>query len=254
MKIITWNVNGLRAVWKKNFLEFVAAESPDLLCIQESKLQADQLTDEMKCLLGYRDSWFHHAEKKGYSGVGTWAKTLPLSTSSGIGIDRFDSEGRVLVHTYPDFTLLNIYFPNGQMSDDRLAYKLDFYEALQQYCNNLRATGHSIIVCGDVNTAHQPMDLKNDKANEKTSGFLPIEREWIDRFIADGYTDVFRYLYPDKVQYSWWSYRFSARERNTGWRIDYFFVSDDLLPRIKDCRILDDVQGSDHCPVLLELE
>lgn len=253
MKIYSWNVNGLRAIIKKNFKQWIQDENPDILCIQETKLQDAQLDDEMRNILDY-SSYFSFAEKKGYSGVATYTKEKPISVKHGIGIERFDSEGRILITEFQEFTLLNVYFPNGQMSEERLKYKMEFYDAILEYCNNLVNQGKKILMCGDYNTAHTEMDIKNAKANEKTSGFLPMERAWIDKFIANGYTDTFRFINPEKVQYSWWSYRFSARERNTGWRIDYHFVSNNLKDSVKDAKILTDIIGSDHCPIMVEME
>ncbi|WP_138207614.1 exodeoxyribonuclease III [Haloimpatiens lingqiaonensis] len=252
MKIYSWNVNGLRAIMKKNFLEFVKEYNPDILCIQETKLQEKDLNDNLKDIEGYY-SYFSFAEKKGYSGVATYTKNQPISVKHGIGIDEFDSEGRILITEFQEFTLLNIYFPNGQMNEERLDYKMRFYDAILDYCNKEVSNGKKLIICGDYNTAHTPMDIKNAKANEKTSGFLPMERAWIDKFISNGYTDSFRYLNPEEVKYSWWSYRFKARERNTGWRIDYHFVSNNLLNNIKNAEILNEVMGSDHCPITIEL-
>lgn len=253
MKIYSWNVNGLRAAAKKDFLPWVKAEQPDILCIQETKLQEEQLDEQLRNIDGYTAN-FSFAEKKGYSGVATYTKIKPLSVSHGIGIEAFDNEGRILINEFEEFTLLNIYFPNGQMNEERLKYKLSFYDALLDYCNNLVSEGKRLVICGDYNTAHREIDIKNAKANEKTSGFLPIERAWMDKLIANGYTDTYRYLNPEKIEYSWWSYMFKARERNTGWRIDYHFVSNNLLERIKAVDILTQVYGSDHCPIMLELD
>ncbi len=253
MRIYSWNVNGIRAVFKKDFLDWVHSEEPDILCLQETKIQEDQLTDDMINIDGYY-SYFSFAEKKGYSGVAVYTKEKPLSVEHGIGIQEFDSEGRILILEYPKFVLLNIYFPNGQRDDIRLNYKLDFSDAMLEHCNKLREKGKNIIMCGDYNTAHREIDLKNPKENEDRSGFLPIEREWIDKLISNGYIDTFRYFYPDRVKYSWWTYRFKARERGVGWRIDYHFVSDDLIKDVKDADIMDEVMGSDHCPVVLVLK
>lgn len=253
MKILSWNVNGLRAVQKKGFTDWVLTEKPDILCIQETKLQEEQLTEELKNIEGY-DSHFSHASRKGYSGVAIYTKIRPLSTSYGIGIDEFDTEGRIIQMEFPEFILLNIYFPNGQMNEERLEYKLHFHEALLEHCLSLQSQKKNLIICGDYNIAHKEMDLKNPKANEKRSGFLPIERAWIDKFIAHGFVDSFRLVNPDKVQYSWWSYRFKARENNAGWRIDYHFVSDYFSHKVKDAQIFDHVLGSDHCPVSLVLD
>ncbi|NFD85956.1 exodeoxyribonuclease III [Clostridium botulinum] len=253
MRIYSWNVNGLRAVAKKNFIEWIGEESPDILCIQETKLQENQLEDNIKNIDGYY-SYFSFAVKKGYSGVATYTKVKPISVKHSIGIEKFDSEGRILITEFKDFTLLNIYFPNGQRDEERLQYKLDFYEALFNYCDELVKKGKKLVICGDYNTAHNEIDLKNPKANEKTSGFLRIERDWLDKIIERGYTDTFRNMNPDKIKYSWWSYRFKARERNAGWRIDYHFVSNNLLDRVENTEILNEVYGSDHCPVMLELK
>ncbi|EJE7234971.1 exodeoxyribonuclease III [Clostridium sporogenes] len=253
MRIYSWNVNGLRAVAKKNFLEWIGKENPDILCIQETKLQENQLEDNIKNVEGYY-SYFSFAQKKGYSGVATYTKEEPISVKHGIGIEKFDLEGRILITEFEDFTLLNIYFPNGQRDEERLQYKLDFYEALFNYCDELVQEGKKLVICGDYNTAHNEIDLKNPKANEKASGFLRIERDWLDKIIERGYTDTFRNMNPDKIKYSWWSYRFKARERNAGWRIDYHFVSNNLLDRVENTEILNEVYGSDHCPVMLELK
>ncbi|GAE02017.1 exodeoxyribonuclease III [Clostridium botulinum B str. Osaka05] len=253
MRIYSWNVNGLRAVAKKNFLEWIGEENPDILCIQETKLQENQLEDNIKNIDGYY-SYFSFAHKKGYSGVATYTKEEPISVKHGIGIERFDSEGRILITEFKDFILLNIYFPNGQRDEERLQYKLDFYEALFNYCDELVQEGKKLVICGDYNTAHNEIDLKNPKANEKASGFLRIERDWLDKIIERGYIDTFRNMNPDKIKYSWWSYRFKARERNAGWRIDYHFVSNNLLDRVENTEILNEVYGSDHCPVMLELK
>jgi exodeoxyribonuclease III len=253
MKIYSWNVNGLRAILKKGFLEWIQEESPDILCIQETKLQENQLEDNIKNIEGYY-SYFSFAEKKGYSGVATFTKEKPIDVKYGMGIERFDSEGRIVATEFEGFTLLNIYFPNGQMNEERLSYKMEFYDALLEYCNSLVSEGKKLVICGDYNTAHTEMDIKNAKGNEKTSGFLEIERAWLDKLIANGYTDTFRHKNPEEVKYSWWSYMFKSRERNVGWRIDYHFVSNNLLPYVKDAEILNEVVGSDHCPVVVELQ
>ena len=252
MNIISWNVNGLRAVMKKEFIPWIKKENPDVLCIQETKLQEETLDDEARNIEGYY-SYFSFAEKKGYSGVATYTKEAAISVSHGIGIEKFDREGRIVITEFKEFTLLNIYFPNGQMSEERLNYKMEFYDAILEYCNNEVKKGKKLLICGDYNTAHTPMDIKNAKANEKTSGFLPMEREWIDKFIGNGYIDTFRYINPEEIKYSWWSYRFKARERNTGWRIDYHFVSNNLLDKVIGAGILNEVFGSDHCPITIDM-
>ena len=252
MKIYSWNVNGIRAIKNKGFIEWVISEQPDVLCIQETKIQENQISDELKNIEGYY-SYFSCAEKKGYSGVAIYTKQKPISVKYGIGIEKFDSEGRILIAEFEDFILFNIYFPNGQKDEERLNYKMKFYDNLLDYCEILRANGKKLIICGDYNTAHNQIDLKNPKANEKYSGFLPIERAWLDKFTSYGYVDTFRYLHVEEVKYSWWSYRFKAREKNVGWRIDYFFITEDLLGELKEADILNDVVGSDHCPVSISL-
>jgi exodeoxyribonuclease-3 len=252
--IVSWNVNGLRAVTKKGFFDWVNEADPDILCIQETKLQNDNLVEELTNLNGKYESYFSFAEKKGYSGVATYTKTKPISVKHGIGIEKFDNEGRILITEFKEFTLLNIYFPNGQMNEERLQYKMDFYDAILDYCNLLVMEGRKLVICGDYNTAHKEIDIKNAKANEKTSGFLPQERAWIDKLIQNGYTDIYRETHPDTIKYSWWSYMFKSRERNVGWRIDYHFVSNNLLDNVKEAEILTDITGSDHCPISLKLE
>lgn len=253
MKIYSWNVNGIRAIEKKGFLQWIVEEQPDILCIQETKIQLDQIESKLKDINGYK-AYFSCAEKKGYSGVATYTKEEPISISYGIGIERFDSEGRILICEYSNFILFNIYFPNGQSSEDRLKYKLEFYDALFKYCDELKNKGKKIIICGDYNTAHNEIDLKNPKANSKISGFLPIERRWMDYIRERGYIDTFRYLHPEEIKYSWWSYRFNARKNNAGWRIDYHFVSENMIEDVQGAEILNEVIGSDHCPVVLILK
>lgn len=253
MEIHSWNINGLRAIMKKNFLEYIKEYSPDILCLQETKLQEKDLTESIRDIEGYY-SYFSHAEKKGYSGVAVYTKEKPLSIKQGIGIEEFDIEGRIIICEFKDFILLNIYFPNGQKDEERLDYKLRFYDAILDYCNKEVKEGKKLLICGDYNTAHTENDIKNAKTNEKTSGFMPVERAWIDKFISNGYTDTFRSLNKDIIKYSWWSYRFNARERNTGWRIDYHFVSNNLLNNVKRAEILDEIKGSDHCPITVKLE
>jgi exodeoxyribonuclease III len=253
MKIYSWNVNGLRAAAKKDFFVWISAEKPDVLCLQETKIQEEQLEDSLRNIEEY-SSFFSCAKKKGYSGVATYTKIIPVKVSYGIGIEDFDSEGRILQTDFEKISVINIYFPNGQMSEERLQYKLNFYDAILKYCNNLVNEGKKLVICGDYNVAHTAMDIKNAKANEKTSGFLLVERAWIDKFIENGYTDSFRHFNPEKTEYSWWDYRFKARERNTGWRIDYHFVSNNLLPFVKNASILTEVMGSDHCPIMIEID
>lgn len=256
IKLSSWNVNGLRAVLKKGFLESLSEINADIIGLQETKLQDDQIEDEMVNPVHYNhEVWSHSTVKKGYSGVVSYSKEIPLNMEEGIGIKKFDDEGRVVRLDFDDFILFNVYFPNGQMSDERLEYKLEFYEKFFDYTDKLKKD-KSIIICGDYNTAHNEIDLKNPKANEKRSGFLPVERKWLDEIIKRGYVDTFRYFYPEEVKYSWWTYRFNARKNNAGWRIDYFFATRDLIEnkRIKDAWILNDIYGSDHCPVGITME
>lgn len=254
--LVSWNVNGLRAAMKKDFLGSLQRLDADVVAIQETKLQPAQLDEAMARVPGYASFWSHCEGKKGYSGVGVYSRLAPLRTGTGIGLARFDREGRIIELDFGRFVFFNVYFPNGQMSAERLQYKLDFYDAFFDYTDALRGQGRSLVIGGDYNTAHNEIDLANPKANEKTSGFLRIERDWLDRIIARGYVDTFRRLHPDAVRYSWWTYRFKARERNIGWRIDYLFVSEDLIKngRVREAFIADDIQGSDHCPIGVVLE
>ena len=253
MKIFSWNVNGIRAAQKKGLLDWLQKHKPDILCVQETKAQPNQLDEALLKPDGYHVYW-NSAEKKGYSGVATFSRQEPIEVRSGFGIARFDSEGRVLQTEFSEFVLLNIYFPNGGRGEERLKYKLDFYDAALKHCEKLKKKGKRLIVTGDYNTAHHPIDLARPDENEKTSGFMPIERKWLDQWIADGQVDVFRKLYPDaKERYTWWDMRTRARGRNLGWRIDYHFVSEDLMPYVKDATIHEEMMGSDHCPIGLEL-
>ncbi|MFW5981842.1 MAG: exodeoxyribonuclease III [Halanaerobiaceae bacterium] len=253
MKIYSWNVNGIRAIKRKGFLDWMKEESPDIIGLQETKIQDEQITDDLRNIEGYY-SYYSFAERKGYSGVAIYTKEKPLSVKHGMGIKRFDSEGRILVAEYPEFTILNVYFPNGKRNKERLQYKLDFYDSLLEYCEDLRAEGKELIIFGDYNTAHHDIDLKNPRANENTSGFLPIERKWLDKLEEYKYIDTFRLLHPEDEVYSWWSYRTRARERDAGWRIDYHFITEGLRSSLKNADIMTDVMGSDHCPVTIEIE
>jgi len=253
MKIISWNVNGIRAVAKKGFSEFLDQYSPDILCLQETKAHPDQLTEDLLTPEGYEVFW-SSATKKGYSGVATFTKKTPDKIDYGIGEDRFDSEGRIILTEFKEFVLFNIYFPNGQKDEERLQYKMDFYEQFLKVSEKYRKAGKKVITCGDYNTAHKEIDLTHPKANEKYSGFLPMEREWLDKYINHGYIDTFREFNQNPEQYTWWTYRQNAREKNVGWRIDYFFVSENLRKNLKDAFILQEVHGSDHCPLGIELK
>jgi exodeoxyribonuclease-3 len=252
MKIVSWNVNGIRAIWKKGFMDWVEENDPDILCLQETKVQSEQLSQEMWNISSYIP-WFSFAEKKGYSGVAVYSKGKPCSVSYGFGNGEKELEGRVLSLTYPDFTLWNIYFPNGKMSDARLAYKLDFYGRLILFFKENLVKNPNHIIVGDFNTAHYPIDLARPKENEKISGFLKEERVKLDEMLELGFVDMFRSLYPGRVDYTWFSNFANARERNIGWRIDYQYVSATLKNQVKDSIIQSSVMGSDHCPIELVL-
>lgn len=253
MKIVSWNVNGIRAVHQKGFKKNIHDINPDILCLQEVKAFPDQLAPEVRDIPGYVATW-HPAKRPGYSGVATFTRAAPVSTRLSLGVNVFDIEGRVVISEFDRFVLFNIYFPNGQKDDDRLQYKMDFYDTFLEVANRYVRDGQHVIVCGDVNTAHREIDLTHPKANEKYSGFLPMERAWIDKFISNGYVDVFRHYEQGPEHYTWWSYRQNARQKNVGWRIDYFFVSKGFLPETLACYHLPEVMGSDHCPVVLEIK
>ncbi len=253
MKLISWNVNGIRAVQKKGFIDWVKRENPDILGIQETKAHPDQLDQDLLEIPGY-SVWFDSAEKKGYSGTAVYTKIKPDSVTTGLGNPKFDTEGRTVRVEFKDFTFFNIYFPNGGRGDDRVAFKLEFYDEFLRICEDLRKQGRPVIACGDYNTAHREIDLARPKENQKTSGFMPVERAWLDKYVGLGYLDTFREFDSSPEKYTWWDQRFNSRERNTGWRIDYFFVTPDLRPRLKNAFILADVMGSDHCPVGIEID
>ncbi len=252
IRILSWNVNGIRAAYRKGFLDWFVKEKPDVLCLQEVKATTEQLPPELREVAGYQ-RFSSSAERKGYSGVLLYTREKPKSVKAGLGIERFDSEGRILIAEYPAFLVFNIYFPNGKASKERLRFKMDFYDAFLDYADALKKKGKKLVICGDVNTAHQEMDLSRPKENAKVSGFLPEERAWIDKFIAHGYVDTFRMFNRQPGQYTWWDLKTKARERNVGWRIDYFFVSDNLKKNVKSSFILSDVMGSDHCPIGVEI-
>lgn len=253
--IISWNVNGIRSVHRKGFLTWLNETNPDILCLQEIKAKKEQIPDNLLAIKRYHTFW-HPAQRAGYSGVATLTKEKPLHVREGFGNPEFDCEGRTLITEFPTFYLLNVYFPRGdnwpESEKKRLTYKLSFYDSFLTFCQELR-TKKPVIISGDVNTAHQEIDLKNPKENVNNTGFLPVERAWIDKLLTNGYVDTFRYKNPQKAEYSWWTYRFNARKRNIGWRIDYHFVSEELKERITDAFISSDVHGSDHAPVGLVL-
>jgi len=253
VRILSWNVNGIRAAYKKGLLDWLKKETPGILCIQETKAMKEQLTDNLLNVDGYK-SFFSSAEKKGYSGTATYTKVNPVKVSNGIGIQKFDSEGRFLVTEFDEFVLFNIYFPNGKAKKERLQYKMDFYDAFLKHLKKLLKQDKKIVVCGDVNTAHKEIDLARPKPNEKISGFLPEEREWIDKLLEAGFIDTLRKFNQKPEQYTWWDMMTRARDRNVGWRIDYFFISDNLKDNLINAFILPEVMGSDHCPVGIELK
>ncbi|MBE9907494.1 exodeoxyribonuclease III [Enterococcus casseliflavus] len=249
MKFISWNVNGLRAIVKKNFSEVFEALDADFFCLQETKLQEGQIELDLP---GYHQYW-NYAEKKGYSGTAIFAKEPALSVRYGLGIEEHDTEGRVITLEYPEFFLITCYTPNSQNELRRLDYRMTWEDAFLAYLTELKQQ-KPVILCGDLNVAHKNIDIKNWKTNQKNAGFTPEEREKFSTLLAAGFTDTFRYFYPDAEGiYSWWSYRFNARKNNAGWRIDYFVVSDDLNERLLDAKIHTDIIGSDHCPVELDL-
>jgi len=249
---LSWNVNGLRAILKKGFAEWLRQASPDILCLQETKARPEQLATELERIGGYRH-YFDSAHKPGYSGVALLTKMEPASVKTTFGDRRFEGEGRILQADYGRFLLFNIYFPNGKASAERLRYKMEFYESFLSRMKALLKSGKGIVVCGDVNTAHREIDLARPKENSRVSGFLPMEREWIDRFLASGFLDTFRLFEPGPGHYTWWDLKSGARKRNVGWRIDYFYVSRNLTPNVKRAWISPEVMGSDHCPIGLEL-
>ncbi|QQR54844.1 exodeoxyribonuclease III [Candidatus Peregrinibacteria bacterium] len=260
MKLICYNVNGIRAIANKGFFDFMERENADVLCIQETKIQSHQLTQEMINPLDYYSQWVS-AERAGYSGVATFSKIKALHVEKELRNGRHDGEGRLLLTELPcpelpggTVTVVNLYLPNGGQGDHRITYKLDYYDELLDFLQRLRKEGKNLVICGDFNTAHTEIDLARPQENVGVTGFLPVERAWLDKFVAAGYVDTFRHFNPDVFDaYTWWSYRTAARVRNVGWRIDYFFVTQDLLPYVKRAWILSEVPGSDHCPIGLEI-
>lgn len=249
MKLISWNVNGLRACVKKGFLDYFNAVNADIFCLQETKLQPDQIDLELE---GYLQYW-NSAEKKGYSGTAVFSRIKPLSIQYGLGLDAYDGEGRVITLEYEDFYLVNVYTPNSQRELTRLDFRMDWEDVFRYYLMTLDEK-KPVVLCGDLNVAHQEIDLKNPKNNRRNAGFTEEEREKMTQLLNTGFVDTFRYFYPEKEgAYTWWSYMRQARDRNAGWRIDYFIVSETLQSKLKKAEIHADVMGSDHCPVMLEL-
>lgn len=250
MKLISWNVNGLRAVLKKGFEEFFYDIDADIFCIQETKMQEGQIENfELK---GYKQYW-NSAIKKGYSGTAIFTKVEPISASYGIGIEEHDQEGRVITLEFEKFYLVNIYVPNSKRELERLDYRMIWEDEIRKYLCNLNKK-KPVIMCGDLNVAHEEIDLKNPKTNRRNAGFTDEERNKMTELLSANFTDSFRYIYPEKIAYSWWSYMGNAREKDIGWRIDYFIVSSDIKEKIKDAYIFKDIYGSDHCPVGLDIE
>ena len=250
MKIVSWNVNGIRAIFKKGFLDWFKQENADIVCLQETKADKEQFPKELVNLEGY-NFYCSSAVRKGYSGTAVWSKQKPLCVVEGIENEKFDNEGRILRLDFKDFILFNIYFPNGGASEERLQYKLDFYDYFIKYLKNF--SDKIVLICGDYNTAHFPVDLARPKENEKNSGFMPIERKRLDDLVAAGFTDTFRHFNSEPNNYTWWDYKTAARARNVGWRIDYFFISNSGVKKLKAAKIHTEVLGSDHCPVSVEI-
>jgi exodeoxyribonuclease-3 len=253
IKIISWNVNGIRASIKKGLADYVINEQPDIFCVQETKAEREQVPTDVWPPPGYRDYYHSCSVRGGYSGVATFTKIEPIHVNRNIDIERFDQEGRVMQTDFEHFTLLNVYFPNGGARDERLLYKLDFYDAFFEYCEGLRAQGKKLIICGDYNTAHHPIDLARPNENKKTSGFMDVERVKLDHIQELGYVDTFRLFNQEPEHYTWWDVKTRSRDRNIGWRIDYHWVTQDLVPNIVNAYHQPDQHGSDHCPVVLEL-
>lgn len=254
-KIISWNINGIRAWHKKGASEWFFNTQPDILCLQETKAEPEQLPEEILEPEGYYSYFNWSKGRKGYSGVCIYTKEEPVKVVSDMGIKALDQEGRLLTAYFDDWVIINGYFPNGGGGEERLKYKLKYYKAFLKYINKLRDEGYKIVFCGDINTAHTEIDLARPKANEKNTGFLPVERKWIDSVISNGYIDTFRYLNPNTInKYSYWDMKTRSRERNVGWRIDYFFITPGLLDIVKKASISNTVLGSDHCPIELSFK
>jgi exodeoxyribonuclease-3 len=253
LKIVTYNVNGIRSAISKGFLDWLRDGAFDVVCLQEVKARPEDIRSDVFEELGYHVYW-HAAVKKGYSGVATLAKRRADHSASGCSIERYDNEGRILRTDFGDWTILNCYFPSGTMGDVRQSFKMEFLDDFFQWAVELRRTRPYLIVVGDYNIAHNELDIHNPKSNKNSTGFLPEERAWMSKWLSNGFTDAFRHKNPDGVEYSWWSFRPGVRSRNLGWRIDYHCVSDELCPKVESVRHLRDVVHSDHCPVLMEID
>jgi len=255
MSLISWNVNGIRAAERKGLVEWLEKSGYDIVCVQETKVfDEGVLSEKLLKPDGYTTHWSCCKERKGYSGVAVYSKIEPINVKIDFGKNLLSREGRMIELEFPEFTLLNIYFPNGGSGEERLKYKMQFYDEFYEYILSLKEQGKKVIFCGDVNTAHNEIDLSRPKENARISGFLPIERAWMDTLAPVGFHDSFRKLHPTEAKYSWWDMKTRARERNVGWRIDYFFVSENMLNAISDAFILNDVEGSDHCPIELSIK
>jgi exodeoxyribonuclease-3 len=262
MKVISWNTNGLRATVKQgNFDPLFSKYKPDIVCLQETKCEPDQLDENTRNYKNYNSYFSYSKNKKGYSGVGIYSKIVPEKIEYGMGIKKFDDEGRIIIAYYKTsiknkyLILINCYFPNGGGSPERLKYKLEFYDAFLKFINEKKKERHEIIFTGDVNTAHNEIDLARPKENEDSTGFLPIERTWLDKVVKNDWVDIFRNIYPDKKDvYTYWDQKTRARDRNVGWRIDYFFINKNFIEKVKSFKTLSDYYGSDHCPILIDVE
>jgi exodeoxyribonuclease-3 len=252
MRLISWNVNGVRAVAQKGFLPWLGAQDADVVCLQETKATQDQLDLFLRNPDGYQSFW-HSAQKPGYSGTAVYTRKEPQEVIEGLGVPEIDSEGRVLQLDFGSFRIINAYFPNSQREHTRLDYKLSFCQAMLRHTEALRSKGKHVVLCGDFNIAHREIDLRNPKENVNNAGFLPQERAWLDTFEKAGYVDTFRQFHPEPGHYTWWSYRPGVRERNIGWRLDYFWVNQEFRERLQSVRHQPEVKGSDHCPVVLDL-
>ena len=252
-KIISYNVNGIRAALKKDWIEWLKSEDPDVVCIQETKANKEQLDLSVFENAGYKHYWYS-AQKKGYSGVAILSKKEPDHIEYGCGIEKYDNEGRILRADYGDFSVLSCYFPSGSSGEERQAFKMEFLADFVPYVTELRKTRPNLLISGDINICHEAIDIHNPVSNKKSSGFLPEERQWITDFLALGYIDTFRTLNKEPHNYTWWTYRFGARGKNLGWRIDYHFITDSLSDKLKSADILSEAVHSDHCPIVVDLD